>query len=422
MVNQGAFFAYASQPSEAVGTIRIALARLRDMYRVDVHGWEQNDIAGRFLVDPILTEIERKPLFIADISRPNFNVIYEVGFAIGKKRRVALVKNKTIAGDEETIRELGVFDTLGYLSYANADELTAQLRDIDDLSPLKFGVEAPSNSAPVYIVRPPLASDDDIRVVSRVKKARLMFRSFDPQELKRLSAYDAIENVALSHGVIVSLVSSNRTSARTNNLRAAFVAGLAAGMGKVLLMLQEGDEPVPLDYRDLVSVYRNLEQINDHIAAFAADVTGSLQAADTHSVSFPKSFLSSLNLGAPAAGNEHESLSSYFMQTDEFRRTMNGEAQVVIGRKGSGKTAMFLEVRNRLRATRTRIVVDLRPEGFQLRKFRDVVVQCLEAGTREHTIPAFWEYVLLLEVRHKILQKDRQSHINDHTLYEGAIH
>ena len=130
MLNLSAFFAYASQPDEAARTIRIALERLRDTYRLDVHGWEQNDIAGRFLVDPILAQIDEKPLLIADISRPNFNVTYEIGYAIGKQRRVVLVRNKTIATEEETIRELGVFDTLGYLQYANADELTLSLREL----------------------------------------------------------------------------------------------------------------------------------------------------------------------------------------------------------------------------------------------------------------------------------------------------
>lgn len=32
---------------------------------------------------------------------------------------------------------------------------------------------------------------------------------------------------------------------------------------------------------------------------------------------------------------------------------------------------------------------------------------------------AFWEYVLLLEICYKILEKDREQHTRDHTLYDS---
>jgi hypothetical protein len=125
-----------------------------------------------------------------------------------------------------------------------------------------------------------------------------------------------------------------------------------------------------------------------------------------------------LRIGAPAAENEEDALAEYFMHTDEFQRTARGENQIVSGRKGSGKTAMFVQLRAALRQDKSNIVLDLRPEGYQLRKFRDLVANSLSAGSRDHAITAFWEYLLLLEVCHKILQKDKQTHLADHTIYE----
>jgi hypothetical protein len=46
------------------------------------------------------------------------------------------------------------------------------------------------------------------------------------------------------------------------------------------------------------------------------------------------------------------------------------------------------------------------------------VLDLLEEGTREHTITAFLEYLLLLEVAYKILEKDRSLHLRDHDTYE----
>jgi hypothetical protein len=91
-----------------------------------------------------------------------------------------------------------------------------------------------------------------------------------------------------------------------------------------------------------------------------------------------------------------------------------------VGRKGSGKSAVFLQIRDRER-NRDRsqnIVLDLKPEGYKLVKFKEIVLSFLEEGTLQHTIMAFWEYVLLLEICHKLLLKDQKRHLTDHNLFE----
>jgi len=123
-------------------------------------------------------------------------------------------------------------------------------------------------------------------------------------------------------------------------------------------------------------------------------------------------------MGASSAENELQQLGAYYLETDEFQRTVRGEVNIVAGRKGSGKTAMFARVRDRLRRHRTRIVLDFKPEGYQLLKLKERVLDLLEEGTREHTITAFWEYLLLLEACHKILEKDEERHLRDERLFD----
>jgi hypothetical protein len=65
------------------------------------------------------------------------------------------------------------------------------------------------------------------------------------------------------------------------------------------------------------------------------------------------------------------------------------------------------------------IVLDLKPDGYKLIKFKERMLTFLEEGTYQHTITAFWEYVLLLEICYKILEKDKKRHLTDHLLYDG---
>lgn len=414
------FFAYPAHPKEVADTIRSALQTLKDDFRVEsVHGWEQNDIAGHFLIDPVLAEIDTCDFLAADVTGVNFNVAYEIGFAIGRRRRIFLVKNSAITADDSLVREVGIFDTVGYKQYQQSRQLASMLQSVSDFKPIPLASTEINRNAPIYLVLPKTKTDFEIHLQSRIKKARLRFRSFDPDEQVRLSASQAISNVVASYGVIVPLISNARKDSQVHNIRAAFVAGLAQGFEKELLLLQFGDDPVPLDYRDLVWHATMANQIDEAISEFAPSITGFLQADSGRVVAEPKTFLAKLNLGATKAEDEIGNLSEYYLETDEYRRVVRGEVQVVAGRKGSGKSALFFQVRDKARAFRQNIVLDLRPEGFQLRKFKDVVLAYLEQGTKEHTITAFWEYLLLLEICHKILENDKGHYRNNSNLFQA---
>jgi len=411
------FIAYASALEMVGDTIEAAL----DIYagrqgRDKIVSWRENDVAGRFIIDPILQNITASQCLIADISLLNFNVTYEVGYAIGNSKRVVLVKNKAIAGDETELKRVGIFDTLGYATYENAEELYRSLASLRDFTALKTKPTL-NSGAPVYLLQLPFNTDAQGRIIARLKKARLRYRSFDPSEQIRLPAPEAIDNVASSLGVVVPLASAAMVDGRVHNLRAAFVAGLAQGMSKTTALIQNGDDPVPLDYRDLVDSYRHPDQINEIIERFALDVTDALQP-QVKAKPRQEGLLASLDMGSSTAENEFVSLGEYYVQTDQFRRTLRGEVRIVVGRKGSGKTAVFAQVRDHIRPDRNQIVLDLKPEGYQLHKFKEQVLDLLEEGTREHTITAFWEYLLLLEVAYKILEKDRSLHLRDHDTYE----
>src|ERR1017187_4258917 len=129
-----------------------------------------------------------------------------------------------------------------------------------------------------------------------------------------------------------------------------------------------------------------------------------------------QTLLEKISFGASAAENEFRELAGYYLDTDQFQRALRGEVRLVVGRKGSGKTAIFAQVRDRTRENSKNVVLDLRPDGYQLIKFKEMVLKYLGAGALEHTVTAFWEYLLLLEICHKLLQKDRVVHTRDRRL------
>lgn len=412
------FLAYPAKPKEIGQSIRAAceeLKRQRPSWHLDP--WEANDIAGYCLTDPILEQIRTSKILIADVTELNFNVAYEIGYAVGMQKRVFLVRNKAIASDERLVREVGIFDTLGYEGYANSIQLVQIIKAIASLAPLPLS-DAPLNkNVPVYIVTPREKAEAEIRIISRVKKAGgIFFRSFDPVENARLSIRAAIEHVCPSIGIILPLLASNRADAVPHNLRCAFVAGLAHALEKETMVLQAGGEPVPLDLRDYVQIFDTPDSINPLVADFVRRVVERVLEQDDFVLSESATPLEDLFLGQSAAENEMTSLRNYYLQTEEFNRVVNGNVNLVAGRKGSGKTALFFQTRNRIRKDKQFAVLDLNPEGFQLQKFKDLVLRHLEHGTKEHTVTAFWEYLFFLEIAHKLLEKDRNTYLHNHLI------
>lgn len=417
LTKNSGFVAYPSSPTEIGIAIRAAVEKTNGVSSsLNFKIWEHNDIAGRPLTLPMLSGIEKAEVLVADITRLNFNVSYEVGYAIGVQKRALLVKHSGITTDDAIVLKTGIFDTLGHQSYADSDELAGILQHTLDHTPLKIESEIDTR-APVYLLETPVRTSEMTRIVARVKKARLFYRSFTPSEDARLSAIDAIRHVSKSIGVLIPLLSPEFGDAQIHNIRAAFVAGLAHGMGKITLVLQNGLHPVPLDLRDAAETYISIEEINRHIERFAGDVYEIFQRRDV--VELPTgSILQKILLGDPMAENEFQTLAAYYVQTDEYNRALRGEVNLVVGRKGTGKTALFFQVRDRVRRDKQNIVIDLKPEGYQLIKLKEQVLDLLSEGAKGHLITAFWEYLLLLEICRKVLEKDRHRHRYDDAIIE----
>jgi hypothetical protein len=416
-----AFVAYPSRDDRLAELIAqgVAKANRKLATKRRYEPWEFNDIAGQPLISPILEKIDESKFVVADITYLNPNVVYEIGFAIGHGKRCLLIRHKDTEGDIKAAKEIGIFDTLGYEIYANDEELSNILTAYVDASPLAF-TNTLDRLAPVYVVEPPLKGGVSTVMTSRLKKAKYKYRSFNPTEDSRLSATDAIRQVASSAGVMVSILEGDRAQNFVHDTRTLFVAGLAHGMAKPTLILAHVSIEVPLDIRDTVKTFSRPEDIVSHIAELSLDITDYLQQADPTPLRHPTP-LQSLQIGDPTAENEMTTLAEYYLNTDQYSKALRGEVNLVVGRKGAGKTALFLQARDKIRSDKRNVVVDLKPEGYQLLKLKEDILAHLTQGAGHHLVTAFWEYLILLEITYKLLEKDKGPHKFNHEIRDLYI-
>jgi hypothetical protein len=231
-------------------------------------------------------------------------------------------------------------------------------------------------------------------MVSRIKKAGYgRYRSFTPEDDTRLSAADAIRQGAAASGIFIPLQDPAVDGANVHNIRCMFIAGLADGMSKPKLILSPPGYDAPLDVRDEAKTWAQLSDIAEIVAEFCPRIVEYAAQVEPSGID-RTTLLQFLSIGDPRAENEMTTLDRYYLNIDQYERALRGEVNLVVGRKGSGKTALFIRVRDKTRMEKRNIVVDLKPEGYQLIKIKEDILQYLSEGARQHLITAFWEYLI----------------------------
>lgn len=406
MTSMKFFVAYPSHP-ETIGKVIKEASLFAKNKNIDIKTWEDMDIAGRIIPKSILEEIKNRDTLISDITKLNINVMFEIGFALGCQRHVLPVMNEQLDPEQRDLNQIGIIDIIGYKKYSTPETL---LGEIEKFSSRKessvFEDRSISEQTPVYVHIAPNSSASS-ETKKCLKKAKIRFKVFDPSENSRLSAPEAHQNVSESILTIVHLVGKDEDIYRHSNLKAAFIAGLSLGMNKNTCIFHEGNSPIPMDVRDQTHLYtiRNPENIASYLSRFYTQIN---EQASSKSKIINKALnsttLRSIDLGSPAAENEAENLSDYYVTTSAYESVLLGQARIAVGRKGSGKTALFYEIFKKVSSARDNIVLDLKPEEYQLKQLKADFAR-LEV-LEEHAVSAFWMYALLLEICNRILIED----------------
>ena len=178
-------------------------------------------------------------------------------------------------------------------------------------------------------------------------------------------------------------------------------------------MVQQGFVLQPIDYRDVILTYSNPAQIADLLTPILGQVIEEIQTTKFVPTTLILTPLEKIDLGDLAAENEIRALDSYFVPTAQYQQAKRGHARLVVGRKGSGKTALFYSLRSTFRPIKSHLVLDLKPEGHQFKKLQEAVLSKLPPGVQQHVLTSFWNYLLVMELAHEIIHHERNMAYRD---------
>ena len=108
-------------------------------------------------------------------------------------------------------------------------------------------------------------------IIHAVDNSQVNYRSYDPAEIPRLTAAQAISEVSSSAGVVLPNLSDEIVDSNLHNLRVGFLLGLCHGYEIEALTIQFGNGPAPLDFRDFITNSTFKGETERHVEEFCAD-------------------------------------------------------------------------------------------------------------------------------------------------------
>lgn len=397
------FFAYAGKPTLRAETMRESVQACRDR-SVGASTWEDLQIAGRLIIDPILERIDQSDGCVAEVSSSNPNVLFEAGYALGAGKELIFAIDETDQEASRTWSGLGIVETVGRLNYAGNPQILA-----DSLSRISSDPSLPLIESLLANARPKEANavfapsvPHKFNAAQRLerlleRKSHLkLLASQDELGLGPLSYY--VEEIYRSSAAVMHFMKPTRVRAEVYNSRLSFLAGIARGLDVPLLMVAEDGYQPPLDYKDALYVYTSAMQLTEHVDHWLESLPSPKDSNKRLGRLKLDIELPVRTFGQYVAESERESLTNYFVHTNEFEAVLQGRASVFAGRKGTGKTATMQQAVEELRKDRRVLVVPIKPSSYDLSGLLSVLKEFDESAKRDYFLVTLWSFLLTTEV------------------------
>lgn len=409
------FVAYPSDPPTCGEAIRQSVQIINGGGVASLQTWEDCRVGGKLVIREICDSIEGKKLFCADMTGMNANVMFELGYAIARNKRIWLLLDHSYVDSNAQFEQLKILTTVGYAKYSNSEQIVKGFYSDQPFSDLEKTLYDQvikrnlSQTPPPKIVYLKSLHDTEasIRITNSIAELEgegIPVIVDDPKESAAQSLTWYGVQVHSSIAVVCHFTSPNRVGARLPNARCALVAGLAFGMDKPVLMLAENNFLAPLDYRDILLQYQTADQASHLFDLWRANISREFrekrliqQEHATHQRLATE--LKGLQIGEYIAENDTGPLAEEcFVETSAYREALNGNQVLFVGRKGSGKTANLLKLASTLGKSRDNVVCVIKPAAYELEGVIDLLGKYKERDAKGYAIESLWKFLILTEM------------------------
>ena len=416
---QRIFYAFPGDPESVGETISNAIAAFKTNPEITRNSirfrpWPDMRVGGKHLVETIIQDIDRSAVFACDLTYPNENVSFELGYAIARFKRVWISLDTSIEGAEQRYhRQYFGLIGAGYATYNNSNDIvSAFLNDMPtsslDQTLLGDYYRQPKGleeTPTLLYVKPPLHTEAVISCDETLRQSRFgdSVTIDDPVENRSPTLDWYAGNIGFSDAVLVHLLAADQTGHLDHNVKSAFVAGLARGFGKPSLLIAKTPFDPPVDYQGLLRTHGTATECSSDVEQWIDQLSESIPARRSRrpvGITRPQRRLDlrNLSVGDFVAENERHRINDYFVETSAYFRALDDPVTIVVGRRGVGKSAQLYAMEAQLKTDKRNHVCVIKPVGYEIDGLVRVLESIIHSSERGYLIESLWKFLIYSEL------------------------
>lgn len=408
MRKKKAFYAYSSQKKDLLEDIRNAVSKINEASNeVNITTWEDFSISGKFIIDDILKAISDCDLFMCDLTYLNYNVLYELGYAISKKKRIWISLNVTQPKAVSNYKSFTPLTTVGFSAYQNYIELSNNFFseipfEYTDTPTITLSEPDISKSL-LYLKCAAGTSASSALHTLITNKTQLPIKLDDPSEISQpLSWY--LKILPSAFGVVIHFHSMESDQENHNDIaRKAMIAGMAKGLEIKTLLIAHAPFQPSLDYHDDLKIHSTAAECETIAKHWLEPIFEQYREMEEDHKDYKSNQravgkLTNLIIGDYVAENETQDLTEYFLETAEYNEALTAQQVLFVGRKGTGKTANLIKLRRTMSADKRNFVVSIQPQGHEFEGVLGIIVQLRNSSEQGNFIESIWKYLIYTEI------------------------
>lgn len=413
------FFAYGSEPQYSGETIEDAIEKINGSYKgiAEIIAWKSLAISGKLIIGQILKEIDICDFFCVDLTDLNNNVLFELGYAISRKKSIWIVLDFSNQASNKKFQDLGLLTTIGYCPYTNSNDLIESFakEKIFESDHCLFDsiteyVSTNQGENALFYMKGQVDTNYSQDIINEIEYLKLPYIVDDPLESKVQPLTWYLERIFSTPSLLVEFSSTNRTGYELHNSKCAFISGLALGFGLSLLMITEKPHHTPIDYRELLKKHNNRNECKNNIKPFLNSVHNDIAELLVRKRARQKkqkdiSILQKINFGEYIAEHEIENIFEYYIETSHFQNLIKSEHNIIIGRKGTGKTATFYYLESTLENDVRNHICLIKPINFEIDGLLALHSNLKDEFERGFMIESIWKFLIYTEISKSLYQR-----------------
>lgn len=398
------FFAYSSQPPSVGESIEEAIGIINSSDIASLKSWKSYTVNGKLIIDEVTKAIDESDYFCADLTGFSDNVIFELGYAIAKNKDIFLVLDGSHIDSIKRYKELTFLKTTGYQKYTNSSHIVQAFISLASTATLSEKIKNRQfvlNEKPLLFLKNQVDTPYSQAISSKISDYKISCITDDPSENRMQSI--AWYQEKLNKAALIEFSATSRSGYEIQNSKCSLVAGLALGYEIDLLMLAEEPYEVPIDYRNLLIKYDSKQRCEEIVTEFLDPLRDRLledyfehKTSQKNKRALTK--FQQISFGEFLAEHESEVLPYYYVETFDISTLVKNDYNIVIGRKGTGKTATLYYLKNILEKDPRNHVCLIKPRNFEI----DALIKILQVPSGEfeksYLVQSAWKLLIYTEV------------------------